>query len=204
MPEQLIAIVQDYGALGLAAILMASCVGLPIPSSLVMMALGSFIQHEDMDILPYFLIGFGGAVAGDQAGYMIGRLGSGLLEQGSGGPAWLATSLARAAAFQNHWSDLGIFLSRWLLSPLGPWVNLYSGLTHYSWVRFSLLVIAGEFVWVSVYLGLGMLFSSSVAALADILGSLTWFLVTGTVAIALGWKLVTTLRSKSNPDKVRS
>lgn len=45
MPEQLIAIVQDYGALGLAAILMASCVGLPIPSSLVMMALGSFIQH---------------------------------------------------------------------------------------------------------------------------------------------------------------
>ncbi|WP_281976597.1 DedA family protein [Pseudorhizobium flavum] len=204
MPEQLIAIVQDYGALGLAAILMASCVGLPIPSSLVMMALGSFIQHEDMDILPYFLIGFGGAVAGDQAGYMIGRLGSGLLEQGSGGPAWLATSLARAAAFQNHWSDLGIFLSRWLLSPLGPWVNLYSGLTHYSWVRFSLLVIAGEFVWVSVYLGLGMLFSSSVAALADILGSLTWFLLTGTVAIALGWKLVTTLRSKSNPDKVRS
>jgi membrane protein DedA with SNARE-associated domain len=204
VPEQLIAIVQDYGALGLAAILMASCVGLPIPSSLVMMALGSFIQHEDMDILPYFLIGFGGAVAGDQAGYMIGRLGSGLLEQGSGGPAWLATSLARAAAFQNHWSDLGIFLSRWLLSPLGPWVNLYSGLTHYSWVRFSLLVIAGEFVWVSVYLGLGMLFSSSVAALADILGSLTWFLVTGTVAIALGWKLVTTLRSKSNPDKVRS
>jgi membrane-associated protein len=204
VPEQLIAIVQDYGALGLAAILMASCVGLPIPSSLVMMALGSFIQHEDMDILPYFLIGFGGAVAGDQAGYMIGRLGSGLLEQGSGGPAWLATSLARAAAFQNHWSDLGIFLSRWLLSPLGPWVNLYSGLTHYSWVRFSLLVIAGEFVWVSVYLGLGMLFSSSVAALADILGSMTWFLVTGTVAIALGWKLVTTLRSKSNPDKVRS
>lgn len=157
-----------------------------------------------MDILPYFLIGFGGAVAGDQAGYMIGRLGSGLLEQGSGGPAWLATSLARAAAFQNHWSDLGIFLSRWLLSPLGPWVNLYSGLTHYSWVRFSLLVIAGEFVWVSVYLGLGMLFSSSVAALADILGSLTWFLVTGTVAIALGWKLVTTLRWNSNPDKVRS
>nr|CAD6618755.1 DedA family protein [Rhizobium sp. TCK] len=204
MPEQLIAIVQDYGALGLAAILMASCVGLPVPSSLVMMALGSFLQHEDMDILPYFLIGFGGAVAGDQAGYMIGRLGSGLLEQGSGGPAWLATSLARAAAFQNRWSDLGIFLSRWLLSPLGPWVNLYSGLTHYSWVRFSLLVIAGEFVWVSVYLGAGMLFSSSVAALADILGSLTWFLVTGTVAIALGWKLVTTLRSKSNPDKVRS
>lgn len=204
MPEQLIAIVQDYGALGLAAILMASCVGLPIPSSLVMMALGSFIQHEDMDILPYFLIGFGGAVAGDQAGYMIGRLGSGLLERRSGGPAWLATSLARAAAFQNRWSDLGIFLSRWLLSPLGPWVNLYSGLTHYSWVRFSLLVIAGEFVWVSVYLGAGMLFSSSVAAMADILGSLTWFLVTGTVAIALGWKLVTTLRWNSNPDKVRS
>nr|CAD6601085.1 DedA family protein [Rhizobium sp. Khangiran2] len=105
---------------------------------------------------------------------------------------------------QNRWSDLGIFLSRWLLSPLGPWINLYSGLTHYSWVRFSLLVIAGEFVWVSVYLGAGMLFSSSVAALADILGSLTWFLVTGTVAIALGWKLVTMLRSKSNPDKVRS
>jgi membrane-associated protein len=204
VPEQLIAIVQDYGALGLAAILMASCVGLPIPSSLVMMALGSFIQHEDMDILPYFLIGFGGAVAGDQAGYMIGRLGSGFLEQRSGGPDWLATSLARAAAFQNRWSDLGIFLSRWLLSPLGPWVNFYSGLTHYSWVRFSLLVIAGEFVWVSVYLGAGMLFSSSVAAMADILGSLTWFLVTGTVAIALGWKLVTTLRSKSNPDKVRS
>ena len=203
MPDQLVVIVQQHGAVALAAILMASCLGLPFPSSLLMMAMGSFIEQEDLEVLPYFLVGLGGAVAGDQIGYMIGRLGSGfIVRRRSRGTTWMSASLAKAAAFQSHWSDLGIFLSRWLFSPLGPWVNLYSGATRYSWIRFSVPAALGELVWVVGYLALGMLFSSSVQALADLLGSLTWFLASATVAALLGWRLVILLRSSSREAKL--
>lgn len=183
--------------MALAVILMGSCLGLPLPSSLLMLAMGSFIEQEEMAVLPYFLIGFGGAVAGDEAGYLIGRLGSGFLQRPCRGRTWFAASLDKAAAFQSRWSDLGIFLSRWLFSPLGPWINLYSGVTQYSWIRFSIFVVLGEFVWVVSYLGLGMLFSSSVQALADILGSLTWFFASAFIAMLLGWRLIIVLRASS-------
>lgn len=48
MPDQLVAIVQEHGALALAVILMGSCLGLPLPSSLLMLAMGSFIEQEEM------------------------------------------------------------------------------------------------------------------------------------------------------------
>lgn len=194
--DQLISLVQEHGALALAIVLMGSCLGLPVPSSLVMMALGSFIEQEGLEALPYFVIGLSGAVVGDQTGYVIGRLSTDQVEQMSRRFGWLNAALARAEAFQSRWSDVGVFLSRWLFSPLGPWINIYAGLTRYSWFRFSIFGILGELLWVAIYLGLGMLFSSSVTALGDILGSLTWFLASAVIAAALGWWLVSIARAR--------
>jgi len=81
---------------------------------------------------------------------------------------------------------VGVFLSRWLLTPLGPVVNVTAGATQYSWPRFFLYDALGEMLWVLLYVLLGKFFSDRVQALNDLLGDLTWAILGLIAAIVLG------------------
>ena len=102
-----------------------------------------------------------GSVIGDQIGYALGRWGgrrvTSRLERWFG-----ERRLKSAAEWLKRWGGGGIFLSRWLLTPLGPFVNIASGLTGYSWPRFLLYDLLGEALWVALYVLLGKFFSDSV------------------------------------------
>jgi membrane protein DedA with SNARE-associated domain len=88
-----------------------------------------------------------------------------------------------------------VFLSRWLFSPLGPYVNLVSGAARMNWVRFSLWDLAGEAVWVALYLGAGYALAGQVTAVAEIAGNLTGALAAGAVTLGIGLWLRAALRS---------
>lgn len=98
--------------------------------------------------------------------------------------------LRRAEAWTKRWGWAGIFFSRWLVTPFGPWVNLASGMGAYSWPRFLFLVVAGEALWVALYVALGKIFSDRVLALSELLGNLTWAVVGLVLAVWLGRKLL--------------
>ncbi len=89
-----------------------------------------------------------------------------------------------------------VFLTRWLLSPLGPYLNLLAGASGFSWLRFTMAGMLGETVWVGLYTGLGATFSESVTEIAEISGSISGFLAAGAVAAFLGYKLLQALRAK--------
>ena len=90
----------------------------------------------------------------------------------------------------------GVFLSRWLLTPLGPVVNLTSGATRYPWPRFLLFDVLGEALWVVLYVWLGKLFSDRVQAMSDLLGDFTWALLGIAAAVLLGLFLFRQLREQ--------
>ena len=73
MTEQILALAMGYGTpvLGLAAAL--TCLGIPIPSSLLMMAAGSLGAAGVVSLAGVFGASLLGAVAGDQAGFAAGR-----------------------------------------------------------------------------------------------------------------------------------
>jgi membrane-associated protein len=81
-----------------------------------------------------------------------------------------------------------------LLTPLGPFVNIISGLSKYSWPRFAAYCVTGEALWVLLYVMLGRSFSDRVLAMGDFFGDLTWAIVGLLVLAVLGWKLVHYLR----------
>lgn len=195
MTDQLLQFVNTGGSLALALILMASCLAVPVPAALVMMAVGSLVDQGEIEALPFFLAGLAGSVAGDQLGYLIGRTGRSWVRARTE-HGWLAATLQKAERFETRWGDLGIFLSRWLLSPMGPWINLVAGMTGYSWIRFSFFGLLGETVWVAGYLALGVTFSRSVEMLSELLGSVTWFIVSALAAGILGWKLLAVTRTR--------
>jgi membrane protein DedA with SNARE-associated domain len=139
-----------------------------------------------------------GAILGDQAGYAIGRWGSPMvtakLSRLFGKHASLQTAEAKAKA----WGGPGIFITRWLLSPLGPWINLASGAAGYPWLRFLFWDILGEVTGAVVFISLGRFFSDRVMALYGVLGDLTWAIAALLAAIVFGLQLLFRWRSSES------
>lgn len=190
MTDELLDLVTAYGPLALFGILLVNCLGVPFPTSLLLMALGSFAGQGEMRLMPLLLAGLTGAVLGDQIGYLLGRLGGTLLKARLKQRPRTAAALAKAEQLIWRWSGPGIYLSRWLLAPLGPWVNLTTGITRYPWPRFAIWDFLGLATWIGLYSTLGYLFSGSVQALAELTGSLTWLMVFATLTLLLGWILL--------------
>ena len=88
------------------------------------------------------------------------------------------------------------------MAPLGPYINYVSGLTKFTWMRFAIWGIAGEIVWVSVYVGLGYTFGDNFTAIASLLGNASGLVTAFAVTIGLGVWLVRASRTKN--DKAAS
>ncbi len=186
MSELALALFADYGVPLLFGVTFLSCLAIPVPSSLLMLASGGFAATGDVTLGSVILAAYAGAVLGDNSGYWIARAFGPQLTR------WLATRPRRAQlyvlaqGFMDRWGGSSIFLSRWLVAPLGPYVNYVSGLTKLNWPRFALWGMAGEVAWVGIYVGLGYAFSHNIARLADLLGDISGFLVAGVIVTGLG------------------
>jgi membrane protein DedA with SNARE-associated domain len=129
------------------------------------------------------------AIAGDQVAYCLSRWGGRRLIGRVSRSLGVEAQIKQAEALTRRWSGAGIFLSRWLVTALGPWVNVTSGMAAYPWQRFLLWDVLGEVLWVVLYVTLGYIFSGRVQAMAEILGNLAWVVAGLIVAVILGWKL---------------
>jgi membrane protein DedA with SNARE-associated domain len=186
--EALLGLVPTYGAAFLFAVTFLGCLGVPISGSLALLAAGAFVGSGDIGAVAAVGAGFAGAVGGDQTGYWLGA---------RGGPAarrfadrrGAGAALARAEAFASARGASAVFLTRWLLSPLGPATNLASGLIGMPWRRFTLAGASGEAVWVALYIGLGWAFADSIPAIADLAGSFARFLAAGAVTALIALRL---------------
>ncbi|MFP5480820.1 MAG: DedA family protein [Alphaproteobacteria bacterium] len=189
MTDWLLALVPQYGLWLLAATTFLSCLALPIPASILMLTAGGFAAAGDLSLWQAILAALTGAVAGDELGYWAGRgLGAGLLARLRADPG-RDRLLARADALMDRRGLLAVFLSRWLLSPLGPWVNLAAGSTRYGWPRFTAAGVAGEGVWATLYVGTGHAFAGNIQAASDMLGSALGMVGGAGAVLALGYWL---------------
>jgi membrane protein DedA with SNARE-associated domain len=200
MNDQLLAAVSQYGAPALFGIVAIAALGVPLPITLLLIVAGSMISQGAMDLWGAIAAAGAGSILGDQAGYAIGRW---------GGPAVvvkLSKLLGKHVDFPameakaRNWGGPGIFVTRWILGALGPWINLASGTAGYPWHWFLFWDALGEISGVAVYISLGRLFSDRVIALQAVLGDLTWAIAALVAAIFLGWRLLVYLRRAAKPQ----
>ncbi len=188
----------QYGLPALFGAILVAALGVPLPGTLLLLAAGAFVAQGGLDLWWVLGLATAAAVLGDQLGYGLGRWGSARLvarlSRWGGG----ADRLGQAERLARRWGGWGVFLSRWLLTPLGPVLNLTSGLARYPWPAFLCFDVAGEAVWVTLYVTLGRLFSDQAQTLSAALGNLTWALV-GLVGIAVLGRL---LLRRPAPDAV--
>jgi len=192
--DELLAALVLYGAPVLFLVLVGAAAGLPLPATLLLLAAGAFVEQGSMNFWQVFGFSVVAAVLGDQIGFVLGRWGGRALilrvSHWSGGEE----RLRQAEAATQRWGGLGLLFSRWLVSPLGPAVNLMCGATGYPWLLFVGFDLAGEVVWVALYVLLGRLFNDRVQALGTLLGNAVWGIVGLVAVVVLGWALVRQVR----------
>ncbi len=198
--DQLLAALSQYGLPMLFGVTAIAAVGVPLPISLMLVAAGSFVELGEMKLWQVIVVAGGAAVLGDQVGYALGRWGGqrllARLSRRKDGDA----KVAQAQRFAKRWGGAGIFFSRWLVTPLGPWLNLTSGIAAYPWSRFLCWDVLGELLWVIAYVMLGKFFSDRIQALVEVLGNLGWVIVGLIATLILSLQLLRYLR----PRKVSS
>jgi len=199
MTELIFELLADYGVTIVFIVTFLSCLAIPIPSSLLMLASGGFAATGDLSLISVGLGAFGGAVLGDNSGYWIARKFGTRLDDWLARHPKRAALRARSAAFMEKRGGSSVFFSCWLVAPLGPYMNYFCGITRYNWLRFALWGIAGEIVWVSLYVGLGHTFADNISAIASLLGNASGFVTALVVVIALGIWLIRASKKKHAP-----
>ena len=194
LSDYLLSALGIYGLPLLFAALLIGSIGIPLPSSFLLLAAGSFVAQEDLNLWHVLGLAAAGAILGDNIGYALGRWGGRRMVTRLG-KLVAKDRLSKTENWLKRWEGSGIFFSRWLITPLGPIVNLTSGLTRYSWPRFLLYCITGETLWVLIYVLLGKVFSGQVQAMSEFFGDFTWVIFGLLVVVLLGWNLFQAFRS---------
>lgn len=192
--DQVVGALATYGIPALFVILAVASAGMPAPVTLLLVVAGSFVAQGEMSMASVVIAGSLGAITGDQIGYFAGRWGGRKLAARTLRFAGGEARLRQAEELTRKYGGAGIFFSRWLLTPLGPPLNLTSGITEYPWGKFLLWDAAGELLWVSLYVVIGRIFSDRVETIADTLGNFTWLIIGAFAVLILGWKLFGYLR----------
>lgn len=187
MSDWLFELVSQWGALALSVVTFLSCLAIPVPSSMMMLAAGAFAASGDLALAPAAAGALAGAILGDQAGYQIGRLGLNAAEGWIMKKPMRAAALSRARVSVRHRGGIAVFFSRWMFSVLGPYVNLLAGGAGMNWLTFTAMGVAGETVWVAVYVGLGYTAGGQLSQMSDLLGNLTGLASSLLITVALGY-----------------
>jgi membrane protein DedA with SNARE-associated domain len=183
LTDQVLAALLVYGLPVLFGVILICSVGVPFPISLMLVAAGSFVEQGEMKLWQVIAVASVAAVLGDQIGYGLSRWGGRRLIKRLSRKIGAEDRIKQAEALTKRWTGASVFLSRWLVTALGPWVNVTSGIAAYPWRRFLLWDVLGEVLWVILYVGVGYAFSNRVQAIAEILGN------------PPGWLLALSLRS---------
>jgi membrane-associated protein len=200
--DQLLAALLVHGVPLLFCVIAIASVGVPFPVSLTLVAAGSFAKQGELSLLPVIVAGSLAAVLGDQFGYCVARWGGRRLIVRLSRRLGGEVKIRKAEALAKKWGGPGIFFSRWLVTQLGPWLNVTSGIAGYPWRRFVFWDVLGEVLWVVLYVMLGYIFSDRVQYMAEILGNLAWAILGLIVAIMLGWKLVRYMRPVKTESRI--
>lgn len=164
--------VADYGAwagpiIGLLAFGESlAVVGLLIPATALMIAVGGLIGSGVIEPLPVIAFGVAGAVLGDWVSYALGRaIGPSIYRR------WPLnrhrTSVARARLFFRQYGFMSIFIGRFL-GPLRSTIPLVAGVMDMQQRRFQLANVTSAMLWVPLMLAPGYFAAKSLGSVEQI------------------------------------
>lgn len=189
----LLSLILQYGYPIIFVVVLGGELGIPVPVSTLLLAAGSFTVDNTLNIFLLIPLVTVTAILGDSIGYFFGkRFGRYLITKYFHRLGFTEKKLAAIDVFLKKWGIWCIFLSRWLLTPLGVPVNIVAGIGNYPFLRFLLFVSIGEFLWSTLYIYLGYLFGANWQTLLTYMSNAPWIFVlvaVGLVSVFIATKM---------------
>lgn len=153
--QSLAPFVTKYGYLGVGGLITLEDFGVPVPGETVLIAAAFYAGLGHLNIFIVFLVGFIGAVIGDNIGFAIGTYGGHPLVERFGRYIFLTPPRIKSAeAFFNRNGGKIIVIARFIAG-LRQVNGIVAGLSEMKWLRFITFNIIGAALWVGVWSAVG-------------------------------------------------
>lgn len=169
-----------YGAIILFVSILLGALGLPLPSTFLVLAAGAFVRQEVLDLPSALGWSLLGAIIGDSLSYGVGRVARGpILRRFGDSAAW-----RMAEDNLRRRGGVAIYFTRWLVTAIAVPTNLVAGSGGYPYPRFLLYDLAGEMTWLLLYGALGYAFSDQWEMISELISSFGGLILGGLILLA--------------------
>jgi membrane protein DedA with SNARE-associated domain len=181
-------LLETYGYVAVFVLVGLESVGIPLPGEAALLTAAAFAAQGHLSIVGVILAAATGGIAGDAAGYWIGREGGLAVVRRYGKVLRVnERTLERAQEFFQRHGGKTVFFGRFV-SLLRMWAAVLAGVSRMPYGRFALYNVAGGLCWATVFGTLGYLFGRSLPQLQKTVGqvgSMLALLVAIIVALVL-------------------
>jgi membrane protein DedA with SNARE-associated domain len=186
MTETLLALIPTYGLWLILGSLILSCLAVPVPSSMLVMAAGGFAAGGDLVLWQVITVAFVGFVIGDQLAYGVARCaGTTLTDRLRNSPHGEAV-IKRSETLLDRKGSMAVFLSRTIVSPLGPYLGYLCGALRMRWDIYTLAAVLGAACWSLAYSSLGYVFATQLTKVASLISNGLGIILALTIAVGIG------------------
>jgi undecaprenyl-diphosphatase len=165
-------------------------VGILVPGIIILFGLGALVSLGAMDMLPIWLWGSLGALAGDIVSYALGRRYRSHLPE-----MWpfshFPRMLQRGRDYFRVHGPKSVVIGRFI-GPLRPVIPVTAGMLGLAPRRFLIVDIPACIAWTPAYLIPGMLFGASLEMASEYAGRMSLVLIIAVVVLWLTWWVIWT------------
>ena len=194
-------ILDHYGYAAIAGLIMLEDFGVPAPGETVLIVGAIYAGAGQLNLILVALLGFLGALVGDNIGYLIGRLGGRRLVDRFGRYLLLTPErVDKAERFFTRYGGGIIVLARFV-EGLRQANGIIAGLTGMAWPRFLAYNALGAALWVGVWVSLGDLAGAHIDTVYSLAVRYQAYLgiAVGVVILALVVRAVLRRRRRQSP-----
>ena len=181
-------VLDNYGYLAVAGLVLAEDFGIPVPGETVLIAASVYAGVGRMNIVAVGLIAVAAAVVGDNIGYLIGRTGGRPLALRYGKYVFLtAARLDRAEEFFKRHGGKVVTVARFL-EGLRQANGIIAGIVGMHWLKFAAYNLLGAVLWAGLWCTLGDLAGNHIGTIYEQVTrySLYVLIALGVLVVALG------------------
>lgn len=170
MTQVLMEYFKNYSIWFLSILLLLQSIGIPTGATLLVIASGAFSYAGEFNIFLLFIEVWVLVSMGDWGSYMLWKfIGNRTLNRFPRLKVYMEPKILKSHKYLERHGKSTVFFTRFLISPMGPFVNAAAGIAAFEMPNFILFAVLGEFLWSCIYLGLGYWFGDSWESIVPII-----------------------------------
>lgn len=185
MTDTLLAFATDYGLYIVSIVVFLAAMGIPLPSSILVLTSGGLAASGDLSVVQLFVWTIIAYMLGDQTAYQIGKVAGPHLFDKISKYKRLVAMERKSEKIYRKFGVFAVILSRTVISPSGPYISYICGAWAIQRVKYTLAALAGSSIWASAYITLGYTFAGEVPEISKLMRSI--MLVGVAVLFSLGF-----------------